>query len=285
MDAMATDPLLDRLTSQKWPKPIGDHPAPRPGQLWRATWGGVVAFVVVLSSPKGRWIEVAAASPELSGDDSSIEIETTNSMRVVVWMSISSDIMMFTLDHRIGDLAEDAIQMLRGPDRTRHQWGPILSVLDDRAVERARLQDELAVMHDAEWLSSSGPQPTDVRALAAGHGLRASEIARALSITAGSARRLLQGERELAPGEADLLAPLLGESPSSAAAFDPQLVEALDLPQFRPAIDARAANRFNRNEIAARRDLATAVLSMAARHRSPGDRNWELLVDEALRAD
>jgi len=282
---MATDPLLERLTAQSWPKPIGDHPAPRPGQLWRATWDGVVALVVVLSSPTGRRIEVAAASPELTGDESAIEIETTNSMRVVVWLSISSDIMMFTLDHRIGDLSEDAIQMLRGPDHTRHKWGPILSVLDDRAVERARLQGELAVMHDAEWLSVSGPQPTDVRALVASRGLKASEIARALSTTAGSARRLLQGGRELAPGEADLLAPLLGALPSSAVDFDPQLVEALDLPRFRPAIDERAANRFSRNEVAARRDLATAVLGMAARHRSPGERNWQLLVDEALRAD
>jgi transcriptional regulator with XRE-family HTH domain len=221
----------------------------------------------------------------LTGDDSAVEIETTNSMRAVVWLSVSSDIMLFTLDHRIGDLAEDAIQSLLRPARTGHQWGPILSVLDDRAVERAQLQDELAAMHDAEWLSVIGPQSTDVRTLAAERGLKASELARALSITAGSARRLQQGERELAPGEAELLAPLLGESPSSAAAFDPELVEALDLPRFRPAIDAWAANRFSRNEVAARRDLAAAVLSMAARHRSPGERNWQLLVDEALRAD
>lgn len=282
---MATDPLLERLAAQAWPKPLGDHPVPAPGQLWRAAWDGVVALVVVLAAPAGRTVRVATASPESTGDETAVEVETTNSMRLVVWSSVSSEIMMCTLDHRIGDLTEASLQSLRQLMGASRAWGPIVSVLDDRAILRAELRDELDVMHDAEWLDARSPGAADIASLAAERGLKASDLARALSISAGSARRLRQGQRGLAPGEAELLIPLLGEVPSSAVTFDPGLVEKLDLPRFRPAIDDRATRQFAGDETAARREFATAVLSMAARQREPGERNWEALIDEVLRAD
>jgi len=280
---MDHDPLAARLRELGWPRPAADQPAPSAGQLWRAAWGDVAMLVVVLAEPQGRRTAAVAASHEPVGDDSALVVSTKQGLSPVVWSGIRASIGLFTLDQRLGDLDDNSLGALRravGGQRPR-LWAAISDDLDDRTLIAANLVDRLSSLAEAEWLPNKvvgEPLGSLVRQA----GIAPSVLGRALGITPGEARRLMNGTRQPSDRELELITRLVGGRPAANIAFDEKLVEDLDQPKFRPRLRLYAAQKSLPDEAAVRRNVAGAVLAMAARHRQPGRRNWEALISEVL---
>lgn len=281
---MPPDPLLDRLRRLPWPEPARDQPEPEAGQLWRAAWQHVACLVVTLEPAAGRKVAVVPATVDDPGDDRTVVAETSTGFSPLVWAGLSAEIKLFTLEHRIADLTPDSLAAVldavagKAPPR----WAPIDDVLDDRALIRAELIDELQALVEAEWLRPVA-DPISPPIASASTVPAPSEVARILGTTPGDARRLLQGLREPTSAEAERLTELLGAPPSMGAAFDEDLIVDMDSPEFRPVIFHRADQDHAGDEAAARRALAGEMMSMAARQREPGRRNWKALLRDALR--
>ena len=269
---MKPDPLAQRLAGLRWPQPVADRPAPEPGQLWRATWAGSAAVVVVLAAPSRRQVLVAVGSHEPTGDDSTLVVSTEQGLSPTIWPRLSARIATFTLDLRLGDLTSDSVAALQRATEGELPglWAPIAGDLDDRTLIAAELADRLDALASAEWLPSSG-DGEPLRVLAARKGISPSMLARELGIAPGDARRLVQGARQATDDELAKMTVLLGARPGSGVTFDAELVERLDQPRVRPALQLFAVEHgLGDDEVAARRSLAGAVLAMAARHRGPG---------------
>jgi plasmid maintenance system antidote protein VapI len=282
---MTTEPLIQRLASLSWPKPPLDQPDPKAGQLWRAAWKDVACLVVVLGEVDGRTIRVAGASPELVGDESTVVVTTKESMNLVVWTNLNAAIKVFTLEHRIGDLTTESQEAIDAGINGPRQWAPITNVLDDRSIVRTEVADELNAMREAEWLPLSVAGAPTIRELAVEQGMTASTLAKEIDTSPGRARGLLRGERALTIDEVAKMTVFFGQAPASTPNFDEELVAEMDLPEFRPALDNRAKRTLNGDVVAIRQRFASQQMSVAARHREQGKRNWRALIREALNAD
>lgn len=282
---MATDRLLRRLRELEWPTPAMDQPEVAAGQLWRAAWQEVACLVVILDDPVGRTVRVAAASADDFGDDTALRAETTGGLRPTVWGSLVTYIKTFTLEARVTELTAASLTAVRlvVEGHWAGQWAPITSDLDDRSIARVELSERLVQLAQAEWLPEASEAGATLAELADEAGLTTSEIAAELSITPGDARRVLQGKRELAPSELDIVTAIFGVRPQPSAVFDDELVEELDLPLHRPLLDMWARRHNTDDPAAVRRAAAGQVLALAARHRQPGGRNWNALITEVLR--
>lgn len=229
---MPPDPLLDRLRRLPWPQPARDQPEPEAGQLWRAVWQEVACLVVTLEPAAGRKVAVVPATVDDPGDDRTVAAETSTGFSPLVWAGLSAEIKLFTLEHRIADLTPDSFAAVldavagKAPPR----WAPIDDVLDDRALIRAELIDELQVLVEAEWLRPVA-DPISPPIASASTAPPPSQVARILGTTPGDARRLLRGLREPTPAEAERLTALLGAPPSMGAAFDEDLIGDMDTPR------------------------------------------------------
>ena len=283
---MTTDPLLQRFNTLSWPYVAFDHPEPAPGQLWRAEWGGTACLVVVSGVPTGRIVPVVAATSDRIGDDRGIVARTENGMTPAVWGSVATSIKMFTLEHRITDLTTDSLERLSAvaSGRQAGDWAPITSDLDDRVLARAELEGRLHDFSAAEWQRVDADDTPTLTQLAAEHDLHASALASILSITPGEARRLLQAKREPTAEEVKLLTSRFDQAPSLRMEIDGGLVEALDLPEFRPRLRLIAASGHSGDESAARRTFAGQMMALAARQRERGPKNWVTLIREEFRA-
>ena len=71
------------------------------------------------------------------------------------------------------------------------------------------------------------------------------------------------------------LTEILGERPVVPTFYVPNLVEELDQPKLSPKLIAFAGNHGLDDETSTRRYVAEMVIAKAARHRSPGSKNWE----------
>jgi transcriptional regulator with XRE-family HTH domain len=284
---MANDPLLRSLSGLSWPTPVGDQPDPEPGQLWRAAWADVASLVVVVEPHHGRTVSVLGATADRIGDDAAVVAATEHGLRPSVWTGVFAVIKMFTLEHRVTDLTDECFAAVTAvaAGRRRGDWPPITSDLDDRALVRADLVERLRSQSEAEWRPTADPGATSLAAQAATAGIQPSQVAEALGITPGDARRLLQGRREPSANEVALLADVLGAAPAVTVKFDDDLAAGLDLPEFRPQLRLIAKDEHAGDEVAARRAFAGRMLAIAARHREPGQRNWVALIRETLRAD
>jgi len=282
--AMSHDPLLHRLAQLNWPTPPADHPDPAPGQLWRSTWNGVASIVVTLAPPTGRNVAVAVASADQTGDEGTVVADTLLGMTVAVWTTITADIKFFTLEHRITDLTAASLDTV--PDvrlnGTPGAWVPIVDELDDRALIRADLVDQIEALANADWLPETPTAVATVGDLAAQASITPSILARELGITPGDARRLTQGHRAPSPTEISALTELLGAVPASTATFDEALVASMDAPEFRPALQLVADRHHAGDDVAARRSFAGTMMAMAARPREQGPRNWRAMIRDAL---
>ena len=284
---MSTDPLVQRLRALIWPTPVNDQPDPEPGQLWRATWEGVTSLVVIAAPVGGRTVDVFAASAASIGDNTAFIADTAHGLRPTVWASITDNVKLFTLEHRISDLtaAAQATLSVVAAGNQPGEWAPISNILDDRSLARAELLESLHALATAEWLPDAQPTANSLDEQAAAAGFQRSQVADALGITPGDARRLMTGKRAPTDQELTILAELLGAEPSVAVTLDDELVAGLDRPEFRPHLLAMASDRFEDNEIAARRSFAGEMFALAARHREPGPRNWVALIRDELRED
>lgn len=286
------DPLLQRLRQQQWPEVAHDNPTPSVGQLWRAFWStgarSVACTVVVVAdaTPGTRLVDVVPTTDDEIGDDRAVKVTTANEMTISAWTGLRRPIYKFTLDHRLTDVAADSItklfSVMNGP--TRGDWTPIVDVLDDRTLERADLADRLTALADVDWVPTRTVGRT-VGKLAIEIGVENATIAAALGISPGDARRLRQGGRPPTAEEIRILTVVLGSAPVATAAFDPELVAALDEPGFRQQLVRRASTRFGDDEVAARVELAGELMAMSFRHRDPGATNWKEAIRDALAED
>ena len=148
-----TDPLMRSLSAMDWPTPAMDCPVPQRGQLWRAAWGDAAALVVIAGSVAGRRIPVMIATADRVGDESTVAATTENNMRVAVWAGVHAEIMMFTLDHRIGYLTESSLAKVAAAEAGTHlgEWASITSVLDDRTLIRLALKEKLQAFAEVDW--------------------------------------------------------------------------------------------------------------------------------------
>lgn len=284
---MTTDPLLERLGGLRWPRPALDHPDPAPGQLWRASWNDTVCLVVVLAPTLGRTVLVAAAGDDEVGDELTVLASTVHDLSPAVWAGVTANIKTFTLEHRLSDLTSDSLASLRqaaGGHRPG-TWARISSDLDDRVLVRAELAGRLEELAEAEWLPADASEAPTLAQLATVRGLAASQLADELGVTPGDARRLLQAKREPTAAELQKLTELLGAAPASATQFDEALVASLDHPGFRPRLQLLASTEHHDDEVVARRVLAEQMMALAARQRSPGQRDWTALIRHSFGED
>ena len=282
-----TDPLMWSLSAMDWPTPATDCPVPQRGQLWRAAWGDAAALVVIAGSVTGRRIPVMIATADRVGDESTVTATTENNMRPTVWTGVHAEIMMFTLDHRIGDLTASSLATVAAAEAGTHlsEWAPITSVLDDRTLIRLALKEKLQAFAEVDWVPDTAEGLLSLAQLAGDSGVSASEIAAHLKITPGAARRLLQGRAELTEEQRRAVSELIGPVLHSNLRIDDDLVVAIDRPEHRPQLRLIAARSHEGDEAAARIDRAQRVMAMAARHRSTGERNWAELTRLALDED
>lgn len=282
-----TDPLMRSLNAMDWPAPAMDCPVPQRGQLWRAAWGDVAALVVIAGAVVGRRIPVMIATADRVGDESTVAVTTENNMQVAGWTGVHAEIMMFTLDHRIGDLTESSLGTVAAAEAGTHlsEWAPISSVLDDRTLIRLALEEQLQAFAEADWVPDIAEGSVSLAQLADDAGVPAGEIAAHLKITPGAARRLLQGRAELTEDQRGALSELIGPVPHSNLRIADDLVAAIDRPENRPRLRLIADRGHDGNEAAARIDRAQRVMAMAARHRSKGEHNWAELTRLALDED
>lgn len=283
---MATDPLLRRLNELNWPEVALDQPDPVPGQLWRAEWDGTACLVVISGMRAGRTIPVVAVSSDHVGDETAVFAETENGMTLCIWTGVARTIKTFALDHRISDLTSHSLDLLIGVIEGTHHgaWAPITNNLDDRALIRADLTENMDHLSEIEWIPSIKGEAPTLAGLAKEAGVKPSQIARHLNITSGDARRLVQGKREPSEQEAHTLTDILGSTPRTAVQFDDGLVAELDQPEFRPPLRVIAHRTHDGDETAARRAFAGEMMGLAARHRSREPRNWAVLIREQLDA-
>ena len=282
-----TDPLMRSLNAMDWPAPAMDCPVPQRGQLWRAAWGDVAALVVIAGSVDGRTIPVMIATADQVGDESTVAATTENNMRAAVWTGVHAEIMMFTLDHRIGDLTASSLADVTAAQAGTHlsEWAPITSDLDDRTLIRLALEEKLQAFAETDWVPDIAEDSVSLAQLADDSGVSAGEIAAHLKITPGAARRLLQGRAELTEDQRAALSELIGPIAQSNLQIDDDLVAAIDRPENRPQLRLIADRSHDGDEAAARIDGAQRVMAMAARHRSKGERNWAELTRLALDED
>lgn len=282
-----TDPLIRRLEAMDWPAPPMDCPTPQRGQLWRAAWAGSAGLVVIADAARGREVPVMAATADRVGDDATIVADTSNGIRVSVWAGMQADIMMFTLDHRLGDLTAASLAALTVAADGTHlaEWAPITSDLDDRILVRVDLQEMIQAFAAAEWVPAVDEHAPTLGQLAETHDVTASQIAARLGITPGAARRLLQAKAEPTDSQRTALLELIGSIPQSNLRPPDDLVAALDSPHYRPRLQLIANRDHHGNETAARRASAQRAMAMAARHRRSRQRDWAELTRQALDAD
>ena len=282
-----TDPLMRSLNAMDWPVPAMDCPVPQRGQLWRAAWDDVAALVVIVGSADGRTIPVVIATADQVGDESTVAVTTENNMQVAVWTGLHAEIMMFTLDHRIGDLTASSLAAVTAAEAGTHlsAWAPITSDLDDRTLIRLALEEELQAFAEVDWVPAVAEDSLSLAQLVDDAGVLASEIATHLNIAPGAARRLLQGRAELTEDQRAALSELIGPIPQSNLQIDDDLVAAIDRPENRPQLRLIADRSHIGDEVAARIASAQRVMAMAARHRSKGERNWAELTRLTLDED
>jgi hypothetical protein len=240
--------------------------------------------VVVVAPPTGRRVGVAAASADQTGDEGTVLAGTLLGMTAAVWTTVTADIKLFTLEHRITDLTAASLDTVLDVRRggTPGAWAPIVDDLDDRTLIRADLVDRIEAMAGAEWLPETPTAVATVGELAARAAITPSALARELGISPGDARRLIQGQRLPTPTEVSTLTVLLGAVPASAAEYDQALVAGMDAPEFRPAFQLIADRDHAGDDVAARRAFAGTMMAMAARPREPGPRNWRAMIRDAL---
>lgn len=286
---VSTDPLLQQLLSLDWPELALDAPSPQRGQVWRAAWmddsDPVACMVIVMSAPVQRWVDVVPVTDDEIGDDQTVRIITNNGLALSAWTGLRRQIYKFTLEHRLGDLASETISkvelVMKG--EIAGEWSTIASDFDDRALARADLSDRLEVLATADWLPSISGPTVQERADAA--GIPASEIARALGIAPGDARRLRDGDRLPTESELEILKGLLGNDLATNFRPDEDLLADLDEPEFRHDLQELAQRRHHGDERRVRIYVATTVSAAAHRHRDAGSRDWKTAIRDVLAQD
>ena len=186
---------------------------PAPGQLVRAKWGEVARFVLLVRAIEEDWIVAPVTlDPELATDEANLlgPEETDFEVPVAVWLDLAVRVRPIVLERGVGQLRISVTEARRAPTGRR-----VRSPLDERAMERAVLQDDLA-----DLAAAVAPQERGLAELLDGLDLDALG---SVGIPTAEAYVLLRGERPVTPQEAALLAPLAGVAAEELMAAGPRL--------------------------------------------------------------
>lgn len=252
--------------------------APAPGRLFRVRWGKVSRFVLVVRAVEEAWV-VAPVSldPELATEEASLlgPDDTDFEVPVAVWLGLAVRVPVIVLDRSVGQLRISMSDLRRAPEGRR-----VRNPLDERAMEQAVLQDDLA-----ELAAAVAPLERGLAELLDGLDLDALEQ---VGIPTAEAYVLLRGERPVTPREAQLLAPLAGVSTEELIAAGPALSEdvvrtVLVNEEVAPLV-RRLAEREATSEAEVGGRVLRTVYTLAARETGPGEIDWVARMVQYLKA-
>lgn len=238
---------------------------PAPGQLFRARWGEVSRFVLLVRAIDEAWIVAPVTlDPELATDEANLlgPEDTDFEVPVAVWLGLAASIPAIALERSVGQLRISMAELRRSPEGRR-----VRSPLDERAMERAILQDDLA-----DLAAAVAPQERGLAELLDGLGLDALER---VGIPTAEAYVLLRGERPVTRQEAELLAPHAGVQAAELMAAGPRLSEevvrrVLEHEEVAPLV-RRLAEREARSAAEAGAPALHTAYALAARETGTGD--------------
>lgn len=244
-------------------------PTPEPGQLWRVRWNDQAGVVLVLTVADDHMRVAPVSLDELPDETAADAPASTNTLGLplAIWSSDAAAIPARVLDYKLGELDATPASLPRGSVN----WGPT----DPRTLVRARLQDLIETLEEAQW----APSATTVLDL--GSVLRGADL-RAIQDVLGETSRvaaLRRGQVDLTTDEAERLSRLLNVPAADLlATVRPPLPDALvaemDLPAVRSLVD-RLAERRDTNEAETWRSAAYGVWALAARDHDRRDTRWE----------
>ncbi len=244
----------------------GRPPEPAPGQLWRALWGDVARFVLVLKVERAT-AEVAPVTldVELATDDAYLlDAEVSDlGVPVAVWLGLRAAVASRVLERFAGVVHIDVNAV-----KKEKSGRPVASVLDERAMERAVLED------DMDELAAVPAVDASLQELLAPVGL---DQLVALGVPTQLALALSRGLRPLTPELAAKIAPVASATPEALLRANPPLPDdvarALDSPESRELV-SRLAEHQAVAEADARRMAGYGVYALAARETGRGDVDW-----------
>lgn len=254
----------------------GTAPTPAPGQLWRAHWEEVSRFVVVLRTAAAT-AEVAPISldVELATDDAFLLApgETDFDVPVAVWLGLRAAVPIRVLEQYAGTAHLDVDALRKAP-----QGRPVLTALDDRAMEVAVLgddMDELAAAPAADATLQELLSAVTIRQL--------TEV----GVPTPLALALSRGLRPITPELAAKVAPLARTSPELLLRANPALpaevVRDLEAPHVRDLVAQLAAQR-GIPETDARLMAGYGAYALAARETGTGSVDWSARIASYVRA-
>jgi hypothetical protein len=264
---------LPAAVEAAWTSP---PPAPAPGQFWRAVHDEVARFVLILAAD-GEMADVAPVTldTELTTDEAFIADAAVTDLAVplAVWLPLRRPVPRQVLERYAGDLhmSVDAVRKLP-------TGRPLISVLEDRAMERAVLEDD---MND---LAAAVPATATLAELLAEIPLPQLQAA---GYPLPLVLQLRRGLRAVTDIEAERLAPLAGVSPGALLAANPplpeRLVRDLDSDEGRGLVEQYKSGR---GESAERARLAVGygAYALAARETDKGDVNWLARIQRYVQA-
>ncbi|SDO02751.1 hypothetical protein SAMN05660199_01160 [Klenkia soli] len=200
---------------------------------------------------------------------------------LVVWLDDATSLPLRVLDRYLGSLTVDA-----GELDAAERGQPVLTHADERAVQRARLQDILDVFVAARWAPEGAGNLKELLGAA-----DVKELAQALQEPPRTVIALRRGRASLSPEQAERLAPVIHLPVETLLAANPSLPEDLvadlDHPAYRAKVVALAERR-NVDETEAWLTAGFAVAAVAHRQtegEKPAwtdrlDRYFALVLDE-----
>lgn len=257
---------------------------PEPGQIWRAAWKSWVQLVLI-TVVRDDDVDAIPLSPDVEfADDETVPIDPGAPLTHALgaWCGLSRRLPIRVLDVRVSTVNAADLAAVRVGDGI---GPPVTSILDERDQVRNALASRLAALAEATWLPSSS-EVIDLAAQVRKRGLKPSQLAAELNVAPGDVTDLLRRDRVPSPRQAEILAPLLDLEPEQLLAVDvdPDLVWALDRPQFRRRLAESGIAEGHLDEAVWRLHVATARLPVAARSTgaTSGRRRWLGLIETYL---
>lgn len=276
-----SDRLLQVLAGVRLPAAVeaawtSSPPVPAPGQFWRAVHDEVARFVLVMTAAADS-VDVAPVTldTELTTDEAYIvDGELTDlAVPVAVWLPLRRTVDPVVLDRYVGDmhLSVDAVRKLS-------TGRPLISVLEERAMERAVLED------DMDDLSAASARPESLPDLLADVPLPQLQAA---GFPVPLVLQLRRGLRAVTDVEAERLAPLVGVSAAALLAANPplpeRLIRDLDSDVGRAFVEQYKGARGG-DEEAARLWVGYGAYALAARETEKGDIDWLARIQRYVQA-
>ncbi len=272
------------------------------GQLWRATWADASVLVLIVGladDPQGRPDALACPVTSAANDSAEASLPATAGLcdqvqlhdgdSHLLWHTLTTRLPFAVLDICLDEAAVEAHQLRRAePARTPQARHELLEQLDPFAPyidELAQLLDDLEQLEAAPRLQARTDMDDEPSLAATLSGTGAQKIRtlmQVLGVNQADAMAVLRGSRPLSDEDADRLAAHLpaGAATTRSAGFPTRLVATLEEPRWRDAVRAHTRGG---DELAARREIAAGVATMAARD-SSNEPNWNERIDRWLQA-